>query len=192
MVEVLAALGRTVEARTWLQQFTAVAAALGHDWAIARAAHCRGLILAAEGDLEAAGLATAEAVELAEANGFALPLGRALLALGTVQRRRQQKAVARVTLERAVATFAEAGAMIWCGRAQRELARIGGRRSPAGDRLSATESRIVELVATGCSNKQVAATLHVSPKTVEWNLSKIYRKLEVRSRTELAARIAGD
>ena len=191
-VEVLAALGRTDEARTRLEPFANLAEALSGDWAIARAAHCRGLILAAEGDLEAAEQEAADAAELSEANGWPLPLGRALLALGTVQRRRQHKAAARASLERAAAVLGEAGARIWCERAQHELARIGGRRSPAGDRLSATESRIVELVATGCSNKQVAATLHVSPKTVEWNLSKIYRKLDVRSRTELAARIAGE
>ena len=192
MVEVLAALGRTSDARARLERFADRATTLRRGWAMARVAHCRALILTAEGDLEAAEHAAAEAVELAEANGWPLPLGRALLALGAVQRRRNHKAEARGTLEQAVAILDGMGAVIWCDRARRELARIGGRSTPAGDRLSATESRIVELVATGCSNKEVAAVLHVSPKTVEWNLSKIYRKLGVRSRTELTARIAGE
>ena len=80
------------------------------------------------------------------------------------------------------------GAKIWLERARHELRRIGGRSSPAGDGLSETETRIAELVAAGQTNNEVAQALHLSRKTVEWNLSKIYRKLEVRSRTELAAR----
>jgi DNA-binding NarL/FixJ family response regulator len=57
-------------------------------------------------------------------------------------------------------------------------------------RLNPTEQRIAELVAKGCTNHEVASRLYFSPKTVEWNLSKIYRKLHVRSRTELAAKLA--
>jgi DNA-binding NarL/FixJ family response regulator len=57
-------------------------------------------------------------------------------------------------------------------------------------RLNPTEHRIAELVAKGCTNHEVASRLFFSPKTVEWNLSKIYRKLHVRSRTELAAKLA--
>ncbi len=186
IVEVLAGLGRTAEARQRLEPFAARASALSRRWAIARAVHCEGLILAAEGDLEAAATASAEAVRLAEGVGFPVPLGRALLALGAAQRRTQHKAQARATLQRAVAAFESAGARIWCDRAQRELARIGGRSTPAGGELSATESAIAHLVAAGSSNKEVATALHLSAKTVEWNLSKIYRKLGVRSRTDLA------
>jgi len=57
-------------------------------------------------------------------------------------------------------------------------------------RLNPTEQRIAELVAKGCTNHEVASRLFFSPKTIEWNLSKIYRKLHVRSRTELAAKLA--
>ena len=56
--------------------------------------------------------------------------------------------------------------------------------------LSETERRIVELVAAGRRNSEVAAELSLSPNTVAWNLSKVYRKLGVSSRTELAARMA--
>jgi DNA-binding CsgD family transcriptional regulator len=186
IVEVLAGLGRTDEARQRLQPFADRAAALRRRWAIARAAHCEGLILAAEGDLEAAAATSTEAVGLAEDVGFPVPLGRALLALGVAQRRTYQKAQARATLQRAVAAFESAGARIWSDRAHRELGRIGGRSTPAGGELSATESAIAQLVAAGSSNKEVATALHLSAKTVEWNLSKIYRKVGVRSRTELA------
>ena len=67
-----------------------------------------------------------------------------------------------------------------------ELGRIGGRHSAAAGTLSATESEIARLVAAGRTNREVAAALHLSARTVEWNLSKLYRKLGVRSRTELA------
>jgi len=188
MVEVLAALGRADDARAKLAPFALRAAQLERRWALARAAHCRGLVLAAEGDLEAAEGALEEAVAQGVDNGWPVPLGRALLSLGSTQRRRQHKAHARRSLERAVALFDEAGAVIWRDRARRELGRIGGRSAPAGDNLSPTESEIVRLVAVGYSSKQVAHDLHLSVKTVEWNLSKIYRKLGVRSRAELIAR----
>jgi DNA-binding CsgD family transcriptional regulator len=190
MVEVLAALGRTDVARAKLAPFAARAAELQRRWALARAAHCHGLILAADGDLEAAEGALEDAVAQGAANGWPVPLGRALLSLGSVQRRRQHKADARHNLERAVALFDDAGAVIWRDRARRELGRIGGRSAPAGHDLSPTELEIGRLVAIGWSNRQIANELHLSVKTVEWNLSKIYRKVGVRSRAELIARTA--
>jgi DNA-binding CsgD family transcriptional regulator len=72
-------------------------------------------------------------------------------------------------------------------KARSELRRIGG-RSSAANQLSETERQIVELVVAGRRNSEVAAELHLSPNTVAWNLSKVYRKLGVSSRTELAAR----
>ena len=187
-VEVLAALGRSDEARAMLEPFAERAEALDRVWAIALTAHCRSLICAAEGDLDGAERAALRAIALTEANGWPLQLGRALLALGSAKRRRRRKAEARAALEQAVAVFDGMGAAIWLERARRELRRIGGRKTPAGRELSETEARIVELVAVGRSNKEVASALHLSPKTVEWNLSKIYRKLGIHSRTELAAR----
>ncbi|HJS95008.1 MAG TPA: LuxR C-terminal-related transcriptional regulator, partial [Solirubrobacteraceae bacterium] len=112
---------------------------------------------------------------------------RTELALGGALRRAGRKRAARETLERSAQTFEAIGARVWAERARRELARIGGRPAPAGDSLSATEASITELVRLGRTNREIAAELHLSPKTVEWNLSKIYRKLGVRSRTELAA-----
>ena len=104
-------------------------------------------------------------------------------------RRRQRKRRAREALERALAIFERLGAAVYAERARSELARIGGRAVAAGDGLSETERRIADLVAEGRSNKEVAAALSLSPKTVEWNLSKVYAKLGVRSRTELARRL---
>jgi DNA-binding CsgD family transcriptional regulator len=75
---------------------------------------------------------------------------------------------------------------VWAQRARSELGRIGGRRpAPAGG-LSGTEAAIVGRVATGQTNREIGEALHLSARTVEWNLSRVYRKLGVRSRTELA------
>jgi DNA-binding CsgD family transcriptional regulator len=116
-------------------------------------------------------------------------LGRTLLALGTVQRQAQHKRIARETLERAAEIFEGLGAGVWSEKARSEVRRIGG-RTGSDSELSETERRIVELVVAGLRNREVAAELSLSPNTVVWNLSKVYRKLGVSSRTELAARMA--
>jgi DNA-binding NarL/FixJ family response regulator len=118
-----------------------------------------------------------------------LELARTLLALGTMQRRAQHKRLARETLERAAAIFDRLGARVWSEKSRSELRRIGGRTAPDRD-LSETERRIVDLVVAGRKNSEVAAELSLSPNTVAWNLSKIYRKLGVTSRTALAAHMA--
>jgi DNA-binding NarL/FixJ family response regulator len=106
-----------------------------------------------------------------------------------VQRQAQHKRAARDTLEQAVEIFERLGARVWSEKARSELRRIGGRTASASE-LSETERRIVELVVAGRRNREVAVELSLSPNTVVWNLSKVYRKLGVTSRTELAARIA--
>jgi DNA-binding NarL/FixJ family response regulator len=117
-----------------------------------------------------------------------LERGRTLLLLGSLQRRARERRSARDTLERAVSTFDEVGAPLWASKARAELSRIGG-RGPAGDELTPSERRIAELVAQGKTNKEVAAILVVADRTVESALTQIYRKLEVRSRTELTRKL---
>ena len=160
--------------------------ALGRTWSIATAMRCRGLIAAAEGrtvdavaDLEAA---------LAAHDAVPQPFDRArtLLALGTAQRRAKRRAEARTSLDTALAIFEELGAALWVQRARAEMARLGGRRAQDRDELTPTERRIAEEVAAGRSNREVAATLFVAERTVEANLTRIYRKLGVRSRSQLA------
>ena len=113
-------------------------------------------------------------------------LGRTLLARGIVQRRMKRRAAARETLERTLALFEDLGANLWAEKARSEVARIGV-RSSAQVGLTPVEQRIAALVAEGCTNGEIAAKLSLSRKTVEANLSRTYRKLGVRSRTELAA-----
>jgi DNA-binding NarL/FixJ family response regulator len=87
--------------------------------------------------------------------------------------------------------FEELGTPLWLEKAREELARIGG-RAPSRDELTPNELRIARLVGEGKTNKEVAAALFVSDRTVESALTKIYRKLEVRSRTELARKLGAD
>jgi ATP/maltotriose-dependent transcriptional regulator MalT len=185
--EALAGMGRPAEARALLDEALEKAAAMMRlPWPTAATARARGLLAEAEDDLERAESELEQAVAVGREVGWPLELGRSLLALGTVQRRAQKKLASRRTLEEAIGVLEELGAKPWAERARRELGRIGGRKA-AHEGLSATETEIVELVIAGRSNKEVAQALHLSPKTVEWNLSKVYRKLGVHSRTELAA-----
>jgi DNA-binding NarL/FixJ family response regulator len=151
----------------------------------------RGLLCGARGDLEQAieafEAAAVEPTPPQEANPFELAL--TLQLLGTAQRRAQHKRAARDTLERSLTIFESLGARLWAEKARSELRRIGG-RTASDTELSETERQIVELVVAGRKNREVAEELSLSPNTVAWNLSKIYRKVGVRSRTELAAQIS--
>ena len=82
--------------------------------------------------------------------------------------------------------FTEAGASAWADRAREELGRIGGRRASVGE-LTETETHVARLAASGLTNREIARSLSIGVRTVEGHLSHIYAKLEVRSRTELAA-----
>ncbi|HWN22208.1 MAG TPA: helix-turn-helix transcriptional regulator [Gaiellaceae bacterium] len=78
---------------------------------------------------------------------------------------------------------------MWADRARAELARIGGRAASPSD-LTPAEARVAALVAEGRTNKEVAAKLFISVHTVEAALTRVYSKLGVRSRTELAGKMA--
>jgi DNA-binding CsgD family transcriptional regulator len=155
------------------------------------AGRCRGVLEAARGNYEPAIAALEGAVTdpIPPHSVNPFELARTLLALGTVQRKARHKRAARESLERAAEIFGQLGARIWLENARSGLARIGGRVAHEGE-LSETERRIVELVVAGRRNREVADELSLSPNTVSWNLSKVYRKLGVTSRTELAARVA--
>ena len=190
-VEAAIALGEHDEAEELLDWFEQHARRLDRAWALACAARGRGLLASARGDEVAADAAFARAYEQHARRPQQLATyehARTLLVHGSILRRRQQKRQARDALGRAVAILERLGALVYAERARSELARIGGRAVAAGDELSETERQIADLVAQGRSNKEVAAALSLSPKTVEWNLSKVYAKLGVRSRAELASR----
>jgi len=159
----------------------------GRSWTEAIALRGRGLLLAAAGDLESARGSLVRAVVAHQPVPEPLELGRTLLVLGKLERRAKRKRAARQALSRASSIFAALPAPLWQAKAQEELARLGIRSAPG--ELTVTEGRIAELAASGMSNPEIAAAIFVSRKTVEANLSKVYRKLGVRSRVELARRL---
>ena len=186
-VEALIALGRVDDAAALLEPLEARSVAFDRPSARGGCARCRGLLLAARGDLPGAMAALEEALEQHDRAPRPFELARSLLALGVIQRRAKKKAAARETLERALATFDRVGAQLWAQKARTELGRIGGRAASRWD-LTPTEEKVAALVAAGHTNREVAAELFMSVRTVDWNLRKIYGKLGVHSRRELAAR----
>ena len=185
--EALVALGRVDDAAALLEPLEARSVAFDRPSARGGCARCRGLLLAARGDLAGALAALGEAIEQHERVPRPFELARSLLALGVIERRAKKKAAARETLERALATFDRVGARLWAEKARAELGRIGG-RAPSRWELTPTEEQVAALVVAGHTNREVAAELFMSVRTVDWNLRKIYGKLGVHSRRELAAR----
>lgn len=170
------------------EQANALLAASGRPWEVAMHARGQALIAASRGDHDAAETAIAAALEAHGRLREPFELGRTLLAKGTIERRAKQRAAARLTLTEALDLFDSLGAPLWAEKAASELARIPGRSGASGD-LTETERRVAELVAEGLSNKEVAARLFVTVRTIEANLSKVYAKLGIRSRTELTHRL---
>jgi DNA-binding CsgD family transcriptional regulator len=187
-VEVLVALGETPRAAELLERFEGEARRLDRASGLALAARCRGLLAAAAGESDSAEVAFAEALRQHERFTEPLEFARTLLAFGSAQRRAKHRAHARELLGRALAIFEDLGARLWLERTRMELARIGGRAPSSGD-LTATERQLADLVADGLSNKEIAAALFVTPKTVGTKLSRIYAKVGVHSRTELVRRL---
>jgi DNA-binding CsgD family transcriptional regulator len=159
----------------------------GHRWALATGWRCRALVAAAGGELEQARDAAERALVLHD--DLSLPFERARTALvaGIVERRARRRTRAQALLSESAEAFEHMGARLWAARARDELARVGIRRARE-DGLTPGEWRFAELAASGLRNREIAAALFVSPKTVEANLARVYRKLGVRSRAELAAR----
>jgi DNA-binding NarL/FixJ family response regulator len=121
-------------------------------------------------------------------------LARTQLCFGERLRRGRRRADAREPLRHALETFEQLSARPWAERARTELAATGETARPrnanAADELTPQELQIALVVANGATNKEAGAALFLSPKTIESHLSRIYRKLDVRSRTELVRRLA--
>lgn len=183
-IEAALAVGDVDRAQALLVLFEERAARSRIPWSLAVSARCRGLVLAARGELDAA----AEALEraLAEHERCPMPFERArtLLVKGRLQRRLKQKRKARLALEEARELFASAGAEAWVARVDDELGRVAVRRAP--EELSATELQIARLAADGLTNQAIAEQVFVSVKTVESNLKRAYGKLGISSRAQLA------
>jgi DNA-binding CsgD family transcriptional regulator len=184
-IEALIALDRLTEAEELLRAWEEAGKRFDQPRIHATAARCRALLAAADGDLEAALRHADRALEHHRELPVPFERARTLIVLGTLHRRAKHKAAARDALQDALEILEGMGARVWAGRARAELGRIGGRA--AADGLTPTEQRVADLVAEGRSNKEVAGALFVSVRTVEANLTRVYAKLGIRSRGELAA-----
>ena len=159
----------------------------GHPWSLATSARCRGLLQSVLGEPDEALRSIDRALVVHERLKMPFELGRTYLVKGRVERRAKHKAAAKESLEQALAIFEGLPAPLWSEQTHQELARVGLRR--AADHLTETERRVAELAASGLTNREVATQLFLSPKTVEANLDRAYRKLGIRSRAELGARL---
>ena len=189
-VEAMVALRRTADAEPLIAALEDNGSRLDRPWMLAIGARCRSMLLAAQGDVEAAARKAQDA--MAEHDRLPMPFERARtqLLLGQLHRRQRQKESARATLREALHAFDSMGTPLWADRVRAELARA--EVAPTHDlALTPSEHRVAELAASGMTNRDVAAALFISPKTVEANLARIYRKLSIKTRAELG-RLIGD
>ena len=185
-VEALVALGRQEDARRLLDHLEWRGRTLPRAWVDAGLPRARAMIRAAEGRPDEA-LAMLDDAPVVPSLPF--EAARTLLVRGQLERRAKRKLAARASLTEAVRMFEELGSPPWARRTRDEMARLGLHHRAATE-LTESERRIGELAASGMTNREVADAAFVSPKTVEANLARVYRKLGIRSRAELGARMA--
>ncbi|WP_052956913.1 AAA family ATPase [Mycolicibacter heraklionensis] len=182
--EALIHLDRLDEAERLIEILEGNGARLNRAWMLAVGARCRALMSAARGDVATA--VTYANTALAHHDRIEMPFERArtLLVLGRLERRLRHWQTAAAVLAESLQTFEKVGTPLWASQVRAELDRgtAGRTRSPG---LTPTERRIAELAATGMNNHDIATMLFITRKTVEVNLSRIYRKLAIHSRIEL-------
>ena len=187
LIEACSHVGRTDRAVEVLETFERQAQATGRISAQAAAARCRGL-LAPDDAFEEHVRGRARAARAA-CRRRSSAAGREL-AYGERLRRTQKRTKARERLRAALQTFERLGAEPWAERARSELRASGQSvRTPeqqVEDALTPQELQVAALVAGGATNREAAAALFLSVKTIEFHLGHVYRKLGIRSRTELA------
>jgi DNA-binding CsgD family transcriptional regulator len=188
-IETLVVLGELDQAEEVATRLEDQGKRLDRAWALATAGRCRGLLIASRGGPEDAIPVLEQALRDHERLPDPFERARTELVLGTVYRRNKQKQAAMGALGRALQEFERLGAGLWIDRARAEMARIGGRGS--GEQgLTPTEQRVAAMVVAGHTNREIADGLFLSVKTVEANLSRIYHKVGVRSRTELVRKLS--
>ncbi|HST25382.1 MAG TPA: AAA family ATPase [Gaiellaceae bacterium] len=187
-VEAVIGLGDLERAEGLVVALESRAARIPRPWISAVSDRSRGLLLSAQGDLDGALAAFERALEHHRRLEMPVERARTLLALGQLLRRRKERRRARAVFEEALAELERVGARGWAERARAELARVPVRRAPAD--LTPTEDTIAQLAAGGMTNRAIAERIYVSPKTVESNLARVYRKLGIRSRAELGRAMA--
>jgi len=182
--------GQLAEADTFLQPHEQRARARGHRSARARLGYARGRLHGALGDIHAARRSFEESLELLQGLPLRYDTARVNFAYGQTLRRAGKRRLADAVIGTARELYLSLGAHTYVARCDREL-KAGGLHQVRGSRddvdLTPQEEAVTALVAQGFSNREVAAELYVSPKTVQYHLTRVYAKLGVRSRSELAA-----
>ena len=178
-IEAAAHTGQLYHAAAALERISATARASGTDWACGVHARSRALVSTPE----VAEALHQEAIERLARTRIRTELARAHLVYGEWLRHQHRRAEAREQLGRARELFIAAGACAFAERAAREL-QPAGRHTPAED-LTARETQIAQLARDGLSNAEIGARMYISPRTVEYHLTKIFAKLDLSSRTQL-------
>lgn len=189
-VEAMIALGRHADAQPLIEELEHIGDRSGRSWIVAVGARYRSMWLAGRGDLAAANRIAHDAMIEHERLPMPFERARTQLWLGQLQRRQRQKDAARATFREALQALEAMGTPLWADRARAELARINV--APTRMVLKSSERRVAELAASGMTNRDIAAELFISPKTVEANLARVYRKLGIRTRAELGRHIGTD
>lgn len=186
LVDAATRAGRMDVAEAAVARLAGWTSATGAQWACALVARCRGQ-LAPDDDGE---VLFAEALALHQHGGRPFDAARTALSFGERLRRRRRRAEARKYLRSALETFERLDAQPWAEHTRSELAATGetARRRDVGtlSQMTPQEVQIARLVASGATNKAIAAQLFLSPRTVDYHLRKIFAKLGLTSRHELA------
>jgi DNA-binding CsgD family transcriptional regulator len=189
LIEAASRTARAAEAMPAFERLTESTASSGTVWGAAVEDRCRALL--SQGAL-AEGLYRS-AIDRLSPTPLRLDLARTHLLFGEWLRRENRPAEARDQLRAAHTLFTDFGSDSYAERARIELRAAGERtrkRSPdAPGHLAPQEARVAELVAQGGTNAEIAAQMFISPSTVEYHLHKVFRKLGVKSRTQLAKRV---
>lgn len=189
LAEALVRAGRLDDARSLIERIETTGARIGHHDLVGGALTCRALSAAAEQRLDDAATLITKALAELERGEEPLERGRALLVLGQIRRRRGERRLAVEAFDAAQQIFTDIGAAPWAAQAVDARSRVPVRHQ-RGPGLTDGEQRIALAAARGLTNQEIAAELFVSVKTVEANLTRAYTKLGVRSRAELATRLA--
>jgi DNA-binding CsgD family transcriptional regulator len=184
-IEVAVAGGRLDAARDLADTYLPRLRATDVAWVIGEADRAEAILLAAVGHVDRARRLSDAAVATSAPLGMPMLHARALLTAGEIRRRSRQKAQAREALTAAISILERLDSRLWLDRARSELDRVATRR-PDGAPLTATERAVVDLVAAGRTNKEIADALFMSVHTVEAHLTRLFRSLGVQTRTELA------
>jgi DNA-binding CsgD family transcriptional regulator len=190
LVEALAASAEIAEAEAVTRRVRELAVEQEHPWGLTTADRCEAVLQFQVSYSDEAAQALDKAAATYADLGLRFDAARTLLFLGRAQRRGRKRADGRRTLQRAEELFSEGGSQGWADQARSELERISGRRAAGDGSLTPSEQRVAELASSGLSNKEIAARLVVSVYTVETQLKYAYAKLGIRSRAQLAGRLA--